>query len=58
MQRSSRDILRVGEEEHGNDNLQRITGGIQEAKELVVGRIVCHSETGCEVILHLGEVIL
>jgi hypothetical protein len=28
---SRRDILRVGEEEHNNDNLQRITEGIQEA---------------------------
>jgi len=32
LQRSRRDILRVGEEEHSNDNLQRITEGIQEAK--------------------------
>lgn len=30
-QRSRRDILRAGEGEHGNDNLQRIKGGIQEA---------------------------
>lgn len=31
FQRSRLDILRVGEEEHCNDNLQRITGEIQEA---------------------------
>jgi len=32
LQRSRRDILRVGEEEHGNGNLQIITEGNQEAK--------------------------
>lgn len=31
LQRSRRDIFRLGEGEHGNGNLQRIAGGIQEA---------------------------